>query len=80
MENKVEIKLNDYNYMRDELKFKTEKLNNISKSIKRYSKNKKGELEELHFLEPAKAIKINLNKLVKALGFNENVDIMLEEE
>ena len=80
MENKVEIKLNDYNYMRDELKIKREILNDIDRAITKYSKDKKGRLEPLHFLELPKAIKIDLNKLVKALGFNENIEIIIEEE
>lgn len=79
MENQVVIKLNDYNNMRDELKLKTEILNDIDKSITKYSKDKKGRLEPLHFFEFAEAIEIDLNKLIKALGFNKNVEIIIKE-
>lgn len=80
MENQVVIKLNDYNNMRDELKIKREIVNDIDKAITKYSKDSKGRLEPLHFFELPKAIKIDLDKLVKALGFNENVEIIIEEE
>lgn len=81
MENKVEISLNYYNNMRDELNLKRKILGNINDSITRYSKDKKGKLEKLIFENPftdIKAIEIDVNKVAEALGFDKDIEVIIK--
>lgn len=71
MENKVEMKLEDY----DSLRINEIKLNNIENSIKKYSEGVNA-IRAFNFSQIAK-IEINKNEFLEALGYDKEVEIII---
>ena len=78
MENTVTMKLEDYDNMKASLEGLADFENGIYKSITRYTKNKEGNIvEQSTFTGNRDTIRITINKekLLSALGFNQNIAI-----
>lgn len=76
MENTVTIRLEDYNQIRDDLKNKTDRLEEIFNSIIEY----KDETEEIGFFDIRPIIKVEIDKkkILEALGYDPDIEMCIK--
>lgn len=76
MEKTVTIRLEDYNQMRDDLKNKTDMLEEIFGSIKSY----RDDTKEIGFFDIRPIIKVEIDKkkILEALGYDPDIEMCIK--